>query len=72
MLGGAMLPLVLQMAIDAVPNVRFNAAKTLQQIAPLLDSVAVQERVKPCLATMSEDPDQDVSFFASQGLQHVS
>ena len=64
-----MLPLVLQMSADPVPNVRFNAAKTLRQLAPLLDSVTVHERVKPCLSSLSDDHDSDVSYFARQGLQ---
>ena len=68
LLAGTMLPMVLDMAKDIVPNVRFNAAKTLEHIMPLLDDSAVQECVKPCLVLMSEDPDHDVSYFATQGL----
>ncbi|XP_041344006.1 serine/threonine-protein phosphatase 2A 65 kDa regulatory subunit A alpha isoform-like, partial [Pyrgilauda ruficollis] len=33
-----MLPTVLRMAADAVANVRFNVAKSLQRIGPILDS----------------------------------
>lgn len=33
-----MLPTVLGMASDAVPNVRFNVAKTLQKLGALLDA----------------------------------
>jgi serine/threonine-protein phosphatase 2A regulatory subunit A len=68
-LKGTMLPMVLRLAADPVPNVRFNAAKTLRNIVPLLDTAAVEEHVKPCLVTLSEDSDADVSYFASQGLQ---
>lgn len=32
-----MLPIVISMSADTVPNVRFNVAKTLQKISPLLD-----------------------------------
>lgn len=32
-----MLPTVITMAADNVPNVRFNVAKTLQTIGPILD-----------------------------------
>ena len=32
-----MLPVVIGLADDSVPNVCFNVAKTLQKIAPVLD-----------------------------------
>lgn len=33
-----MLPTVLNLATDGVPNVRFNVAKSLQRVGPVLDS----------------------------------
>lgn len=48
---------------------RFNAAKTLRLLVPMLDAGLVGESVKPCLQTLSEDSDEDVRYFASQGLQ---
>jgi len=33
-----MLPVVLNLAKDTVANVRFNVAKTLQKIGPLMDA----------------------------------
>ena len=68
-LTNTMLPLVLQLGMDPVPNVRFNVAKCLRQLVPLLDPSTVQGQVKPCLTTMATDTDQDVSYFASQALQ---
>lgn len=64
-----MLPLVLKMAQDSVPNIRFNVAKTLQTLIPLLDNNVVQTKVKPVLSKLFDDTDRDVKFFASQALQ---
>lgn len=36
-----MLPVVLKMANDQVANVRFNVAKSLQKIGPVLESLYV-------------------------------
>ena len=36
--GSLILPTVVSLAKDNVANVRFNVAKTLQKIAPILDS----------------------------------
>lgn len=36
-----MLPVVLKMSNDQVANVRFNVAKSLQKIGPVLDSKCV-------------------------------
>mmetsp|Transcript_51669 Transcript_51669/g.124265 ORF Transcript_51669/g.124265 Transcript_51669/m.124265 type:complete len:582 (-) Transcript_51669:224-1969(-) len=65
----SILPLVLQMTADPVPNVRFNAAKALQQLLPQLDASLIQQQVKPCLLRLAEDSDKDVRYFAGQGLQ---
>lgn len=64
-----MLPLVIRLASDSVPNIRFNVAKTLHSLIPHLDSQTVQTKVKPCLTKLFEDPDRDVKFYASQALQ---
>lgn len=40
-----MLPTVLGMAGDTVPNVRFNVAKTLMRLGHLLDQSTVQQQV---------------------------
>jgi len=63
------LPLVIRMAADPVPNIRFNVAKTLHTLIPHLDSTAVQTKVKPCLSKLFDDTDRDVKFYASQALQ---
>ena len=52
-----------------MPNIRFNAAKTLQALIARLAPGLVQSQVKPCLLTLTEDPDKDVRYFASQALQ---
>jgi len=64
-----MLPLVIRMAADVVPNIRFNVARTLSTLVPRLDPIIVESRVKPCLKMLSEDQDRDVKFFAIQALQ---
>lgn len=51
---------------DGVPNVRFNAAKVLERIIPLLDASLVDAQIKPCLAALLADDDGDVRFFAAR------
>jgi serine/threonine-protein phosphatase 2A regulatory subunit A len=63
------LPLVIRLAQDPVPNIRFNVAKTIHTLIPLLDSAAAQQKVKPTLSKLFDDTDRDVKFFASQALQ---
>jgi len=66
----SMLPLVIRMADDPVPNIRFNVAKTVAVLIPLIDSNLVQQKVKPILNKLfNEDADRDVKFFAGQALQ---
>uniref|UniRef100_A0A674NNF5 Protein phosphatase 2, regulatory subunit A, beta b n=1 Tax=Takifugu rubripes TaxID=31033 RepID=A0A674NNF5_TAKRU len=63
-----MLPVVLKMANDQVANVRFNVAKSLQKIGPVLESLALQTEVKPVLEKLTTDTDMDVKYFAQEAL----
>jgi serine/threonine-protein phosphatase 2A regulatory subunit A len=64
-----MLPVVVGCSRDRVPNVKFNVAKMLERIAPLVDSNVISSTVKPCLTELAEDADADVRFYARQALQ---
>ncbi|XP_063222755.1 serine/threonine-protein phosphatase 2A 65 kDa regulatory subunit A alpha isoform isoform X4 [Bacillus rossius redtenbacheri] len=67
-----MLPTVLNMANDNVANVRFNVAKTLQKIAPVLDQNSIQMKVKPTLEKLHSDVDVDVKYFASEAIAGIA
>jgi len=64
----SMLPLVIRMADDPVPNIRFNVAKTMGILVKHLDATTIQTKVKPTLTKLYEDADRDVKFYASQAL----
>ena len=51
-----------------VPNIRFNVAKMLQRMLPLVEPQIVQSSIKPCLHELASDPDVDVSYYAKQAL----
>jgi serine/threonine-protein phosphatase 2A regulatory subunit A len=60
---------VLTIASYRVPNIKFNVAKVLQSLIPIVDQSVVEKTIRPCLVELSEDPDVDVRFFATQALQ---
>ena len=62
----SMLPV--SAAKDKVPNVKFNVAKMLQRVTPLLDRAIIDHTIKPCLAELCDDTDMDVRFYARQAL----
>ena len=64
----SMLPVVIACSQDKVPNVKFNVAKMLKQLIPLVDTTILNETIKPCLLNLSEDGDTDVRYFAKQAL----
>lgn len=66
-----MLPLVVNLADDIVPNVRFNVAKTLDYIYSFLTPVGKSSTVQ-CLQKLQSDPDNDVRYYASTALLHIS
>jgi serine/threonine-protein phosphatase 2A regulatory subunit A len=53
---------------DPVPNIRFNVAKTLKNLAPKLESGIVGQQIKPALATLKADVDGDVKYYAGDAL----
>ncbi|KAL5270366.1 hypothetical protein ACHWQZ_G001177 [Mnemiopsis leidyi] len=63
-----MVPVISNLAADAVPNVRFNVAKTMALIVPSLDSHTIEFQIKPCLTKLHEDEDMDVKYFADEAL----
>lgn len=63
-----MLPVVIACSQDKVPNIKFNVAKMLKQLIPLVDASILHETIKPCLVSLSEDTDTDVRYFARQAL----
>eukprot|EP00210_Caulerpa_lentillifera_P002015 g1932.t1 len=67
---GQMLPAIINLAKDPVPNVRFSVAKNLQKMIQeaVFEKNAVSQVVQPCLKELSEDADADVMFFANQAL----
>ncbi|XP_055338980.1 serine/threonine-protein phosphatase 2A 65 kDa regulatory subunit A alpha isoform-like [Paramacrobiotus metropolitanus] len=66
-----LLPILMILAVDPVPNVRFNVAKTLREVAPTLDEGTRTNQVKQALQKLKEDKDADVQHFADQALHTI-
>lgn len=66
------IPLTATLATDPIPNIRFNVAKAIGSMIPLLKQSNLQavliEKIKPTLSKMLEDSDVDVRFYAQQSL----
>ncbi|KAF7436828.1 hypothetical protein PC9H_003661 [Pleurotus ostreatus] len=65
---------LLQLAIDPIPNIRFNVAKCLEVLAVAYGGTPegkemVQQRLIPALEQAKNDQDADVRYFASRALQ---
>ena len=69
-----LLPAIALLARDAVPNVRFSVARSLQRlVASTLraEPHAVRDVVRPCLEALASDADADVRFFAQRALNSL-
>jgi serine/threonine-protein phosphatase 2A regulatory subunit A len=60
------LPILLEMACDTVPNVRFNVAKGLGVLGPSFNESVYESQITPILDLLNDDPDRDVRYFAGQ------
>ncbi|KAF9164346.1 hypothetical protein DFQ26_001557 [Actinomortierella ambigua] len=70
------LPTVTNLVTDPIPNIRFNVAKSIEALIPVLAQnpdtrPLVDQQLKPALVRLSEDPDNDVRFFAHRALLTV-
>ncbi len=72
------VPTIANLSTDPIPNIRFNVAKSLDSITPLilkkfpeLNSM-LADIVKPKLVKMGEDTDSDVRFFSQKALLSLS
>jgi serine/threonine-protein phosphatase 2A regulatory subunit A len=67
-----MVPLAVTLGADPIPNIRFNAAKSMGVMIPLLKKANMQptlnDKLKPTLQKMTEDSDMDVRYYAQQSL----
>lgn len=58
------VPVIVKASDDPVPNIRFVAAKILQQLQPLMTQQAMERDAAPCLNALRQDDDADVRFYA--------
>ena len=62
------LPKVLNLAGDPVPNVRFNVAFLLRDLKTAIDPADMEGTAVPMLQRLTRDEDFDVRYFAGQAL----
>jgi len=67
-----LVPIVIELSSDRIPNIRLNVAKTLQTIIPLVDSSVVESKIKPALSKLLDDKDKDVKYFSSAAIGEIS
>ncbi|KAG0333861.1 hypothetical protein BG004_000660 [Podila humilis] len=70
------MPTVTNLVSDPIPNIRFNVAKSIEALIPVLSQnpdtkILVDQQLKPALIKLGEDPDHDVRFFAHKALLSV-
>ncbi|KAL3672437.1 hypothetical protein V7S43_003119 [Phytophthora oleae] len=66
-----MMTLAIRGAHDKIPNVRFVASMTLEQLCKFADASVVAAQVRPCLTEMVNDSDMDVKYYSSIALDAV-
>ena len=49
-----------------MPNIRFNVAKELADIAKVCGRNVYDQQIKPVLSLLSDDPDRDVRYYAEK------
>lgn len=60
------LPLLLEMATDPVPNVRFNVAQALGEMGTICSASTYEQQIHPVLSLLQDDMDRDVRFYADK------
>jgi len=65
------ISILVLLAADPVPNVRFKTAQSFAKIGQKLDPSVINTSVKPALEKMKGDSDFDVSYFASTAMTEL-
>lgn len=66
-----LLPYMLTLSEDTVPNVRFNAAKAIGAVSPLVSAEVRADKLQPALTRLAEDTDPDVKYFSSEAMEEL-
>merc|ERR1712113_549712 len=68
-----LVPMAVKMSSDPVPNVRFNAAKTIHVMhkSCATSSPASLDNLLPCLHRLLIDEDPDVKFYANRAMTDI-
>jgi len=66
-----LMPIVLTLIHDTVPNVRLNVARALDRLADLLDADSVKRLAVPSLTLLATDADRDVKYYAEASLKRI-
>lgn len=51
-----------------MPNIRFNVAKELEDIAKVCGASVFEQQINPILSLLLDDLDRDVRFYAEKTL----
>lgn len=68
-INGEVIELFLELKDDKVPNIRFNFAKTLAELSPLLDEKYIEQGKLALDQLENTDLDEDVRYYAKQALK---
>ncbi|CAG9331656.1 unnamed protein product [Blepharisma stoltei] len=63
------VPMIVSLSSDAVPNIRLNIARLIKEVFPLVTDASTKDRIKAILKTMSRDDDVDVKFYSDLSLK---
>lgn len=66
-----LLPSILGLCKDPIPNVRFNAAKALKKVIEVLPEPSIVAAVSEALPALIQDTDIDVQFYAQEALESM-
>lgn len=69
-----LLPTIVALTADPVPNVRFNAARAMQAMRKASSGVsasALEDHIRPCLSRLVADDDPDVKAFAKMAMMEL-
>lgn len=63
---------LLQLAVDPIPNIRFNVARALEMVGGSFGTegrTLAQQRIVPALEQQKTDSDADVRYYSARALQ---
>ncbi len=62
------LPILQELIVDPIPNVRFNVCKCIKQLEPTIKQAQMVGDIQGVLKQLEQEQDEDVKYYCQEAM----